>query len=140
MTFDAVSPDPSVAAPIPAPQAPEGADLLIKAAPHDQGFWDRHPDVERYRLETHTGATDDALWTLLVWLKARPGEGVGRVAANGAHPTRPADAEFVVHSAYDQEFFGRHPDVEAWTMTLQLNDDGAGSVRKVQVWMTPGAI
>ncbi|UAL10091.1 hypothetical protein [Caulobacter segnis] len=137
MTFDTVSSDPSVAAPIPAPESPEGADLLVKAAPHDQSFWDGHPDVERYRVEVHTGQADDEAWTVLVWLKTDRGQGPAIVPANGEAPPRPADAVFLVHAAHDQEFFGRRPGVAAWRVDLQLNEDGPGAAHKVQVWMSP---
>lgn len=46
MTFDTISPDPAVAAPIPAPDAPEGADLLVRAsAPHHVQVWMKSPAV-----------------------------------------------------------------------------------------------
>lgn len=107
MTFDTVSPDPAVAAPIPAPDAPEGADLLIWAGPHDESFWDQHPEVERYKVAMQAGQAQIEDWTVLVWLKPGAGQGQVSVAANGEPPARPADAEFVIHAAHDMEFFGR---------------------------------
>lgn len=139
MTFEAVSSDPAAAAPIAAPEAPEGADLLVKAAPHDAGFWDAHPEVDRYKVTMHAGEADLTEWTVLVWLKPDSGQGPARIAANADIPTRPADAAFVVHAAHDLEVFGRHPGLAAWRVDLQLNEDGPGAAHKVQVWMAPPA-
>jgi hypothetical protein len=139
MSFETVSPDPAVAAPIPAPAAPEGADLLVKSGPHDQSFWDRHPEVERFRVTMHPGQAQIEDWTVLVWLKPDAGEAEVTTPANGELPSRPADAEFVVHAAHDLAFFGRHPDLQAWQVGLALNEAGPGSVHYVQVWMTSPA-
>lgn len=137
MSFETPSSDPAVAVPIPAPEAPEGANLLVKAGPHDESFWDRHPDVERYKVTMLAGQAQIEDWTVLVWLKPDAGQGSVGVAANDAPPSRPADAEFVVHAAHDMEFFGRHPDLAAWQVTLGLNEDGPGAVHYVHVWMKP---
>ena len=140
MPFETISPDPAVAAPIAAPAAPEGADLLVKTGPHDESFWDQHPDVDRYKVTMQAGQAQIEDWTVLVWLKPGAGEAPVTVAANGEIPQRPADAEFVVHAAHDMEFFGRHPNLAAWRVTLGLNDDGPGAVHYVQVWMAPPAV
>ncbi|CAN5485592.1 hypothetical protein BH10PSE3_BH10PSE3_03880 [soil metagenome] len=137
MTFDAVSSNPAVAAPDPAPQAPEGADLLVIATPHDESFWDLHPDVESYKVVMRAGEADLEEWTVLVWLKPQVGQEPSVVAANDDVPSRAADAIFTVHAAHDLEFFGRHPGVEAWKVDLQLNEAGPGSSHKVHVWMAP---
>ncbi len=109
MSFETPSSDPAVAVPIPAPEAPEGADLLVKAGPHDESFWDRHPDVERYKVTMLAGQAQIEDWTVLVWLKPDAGQGSVGVAANDAPPSRPADAEFVVHAAHDMEFLAGTP-------------------------------
>ena len=137
MSLDAVSTNPAVAAPDPAPQAPEGADLQVTATPHDASFWDLHPDVETYKVVMPAGAADLEEWTVLVWLKPQGGQEPPVVAANRDVPTRPSDATFTIHAAHDQEFFGRHPGVEAWKLDLQLNEAGPGSSHKIQVWMAP---
>jgi hypothetical protein len=43
------------------------------------------------------------------------------------YPSRPADAEFVVHALHDMEFFGRHPNLATWQVMLGLNDEEAGA-------------
>ncbi len=139
MTFDTASPDPTVAAPIPAPAAPEGADLLVETGPHDQAFWDQHPDVERYKVTMRAGQAQIEDWTVLVWLKPGAGEAPVTMPAHGEMPRRPADAEFVVHAAHDMEFFGRHPNLAAWRVMLGLNEEGPGAAHYVQVWMAPPA-
>lgn len=139
MTFDDVSSNPAVAAPDPAPQAPEGADLLVTATPHDERFWDLHPDVDTYKVVMHAGEADLEEWTVLVWLKPQVELARSLVADNTDVPSRPADATFTIHAAHDQEFFGRHPGLEAWKVDLQLNEHGPGAARKVQVWMSSTA-
>lgn len=139
MTFDTVLHDPAVAAPIPAPDAPEGADLLIWAGPHDESFWDQHPEVERYKVAMQAGQAQIEDWTVLVWLKPGAGQGQVSVAANGEPPARPADAEFGIHAAHDMEFFGRHPNLAAWQVTLGLNEQGPGAAHHIRVWMKPAA-
>ncbi len=139
MTFDVVSSNPAVAAPDPAPPAPEGADLMVIATPHDESFWDLHPDVETYKVVMHAGEADLEEWTVLVWLKARVGQEPSVVAASNDVPSRPADATFTIHAAHDQEFFGRHRGVEAWKLDLRLNEAGPSSSHRVQVWMAPAA-
>ncbi len=130
--------DLAQAAPLPAPQAPEGADLMIRAKPHEEAFWDRHPDVERYRIEIRTGQPDLDAWSVLVWLKADAGAVTPVRQIENQVPTRPADATFVIHAAHDLDFFRRHPDVQAWRVALALNEDGPGAAHTVELWMKPG--
>jgi hypothetical protein len=133
MTFETISPDPSMAAPI----APvEGADLLVKTGPHDESFWDQHPDIERYKVTIQAGQAQIQDRTVLVWLKPAPAQSPVSVATNAEIPQRPADAEFVVHGEHDMEFFGRHPSLVAWRVSLSLNEDGPRAVHYVQVWIT----
>ena len=135
--FETPSPDPSRAAPIPAPEAPEGADLLIQGRPHDEGFWDRHPDIERYKIEMKAGEADVQDWRVLIWLKPGVDEGAQGAPDKAEIPARPADATFVVHAAHDLSFFSRHPDLLAWRVALSLNEDGPGAVHSVEVWTNP---
>jgi len=131
--FETPSSDPSQAAPIPAPEAPEGADLLVHGRPHDEGFWDRHPDVERYKVAMKAGQANLDDWTVLVWLK--PGVAADATGpATGEIPDRAPDATFVVHAAHDLTLFSRHPDLVAWRVALGLNEDGPGAVHTVEVW------
>lgn len=135
--FETPSSDPAQAAPIPAPAAPEGADLLIRGKPHDEAFWDQHPDVERYKVAMKAGQAQVEDWEVLIWLK--PGlVGGTALEARGEIPDRPADSLFEVHAAHDLAFFDRHPDVAAWRAEIALNEHGPGAVHKVEVWMEPG--
>lgn len=52
---------------IAAPDYPDGADLAVIAKPHDQSFWDRHPDVASYRATVPTGIDADQDLTVLIW-------------------------------------------------------------------------
>lgn len=132
--FETPSSDPAQAAPIPAPAAPEGADLLIRGKPHDEAFWDQHPDVERYKVAMKAGQAQVEDWEVLIWLKP---DLVGGAApeARGEIPHRPADSLFEVHAAHDLAFFDRHPDVAAWRAAIALNEHAPGAVHKVEVWM-----
>lgn len=134
------SSDPSQAAPIPAPQAPEGADLLIRGQPHDEAFWDRHPDVERYKVAMKAGEANLQDWDVLVWLKPQASWAAADAEPKHDIPQRPADAIFLVHAAYDLTLFSRHPDLVAWRVALSLNEDGPGAVHKVEVWLQPSPV
>jgi hypothetical protein len=136
LMLETPSADPAHAAPIPAPAAPEGADLLVLGKPHDEAFWDQHPDVERYKVTMKAGQAQVEDWEVLVWLK--PGqEGATGVAERGEVPDRPADATFEVHAAHDLSFFARHPQIAAWRAAIALNEHGPGAVHTVEVWMRP---
>lgn len=135
--FETPSSDPTQAGPIPAPAAPEGADLLVRGRPHDQAFWDQHPDVESYRVAIKAGQANLEDWDVLVWLKPGLDIDPSRVVSGADIPERPADATFVVHAAHDLGFFGRHPQVAAWRAAIGLNQDGPGAVHTVEVWMKP---
>lgn len=127
--------DPAAAAPDPAPQAPEGADLMVKTGPHDEAFWDQHPDVDRYRVPVRTGQADAEDWAVLVWLRPEAERMALDAQPRGDIPQRPADATFVIHAAHDVAFFERHPGLEAWRADVTLNEDGPGAVHHVEVWM-----
>jgi hypothetical protein len=131
------SSDPAQAAPVPAPAAPEGADLLVRAKPHDEAFWDQHPEVRTYKVELKTGQADVDDWEVLVWLTPGPAAEAPREASQDPIPDRPADATFEVHAAHDLMFFSRHPQVAAWRAAIALNEHGPGAVHKVEVWMRP---
>ncbi|MBO9547165.1 hypothetical protein [Caulobacter sp.] len=133
--FETPSSDPSQAAPVPAPEAPEGADLLIRGQPHDEAFWDRHPDVERYKVAMKAGQADVQDWDVLIWLKPEASWAAASPEPKHDIPERPADATFVVHAAHDLDFFSRHPDLAAWRVALSLNEDGPGAVHTVEVWL-----
>jgi hypothetical protein len=137
--LETVSADPAQAAPIPAPAAPEGADLLVRARPHDQAFWDRHPQVETYKVTMKAGEADLSLWDVLVWLKPGAGPAQETAPVNQAIPARQADATFIVHAAHDLGFFASHPDLAAWRVALGLNEDGPGAVNQIEIWMTAPA-
>lgn len=140
MTLEAFSSsNPAAAAADPAPQAPEGADLMVKAGPHDEAFWEQHPDVVRYRVPVRTGQTDADDWTVLVWLKPAAEQMALAPQLRADIPQRTADATFVMHAAHDLAFFERHPGLEAWRADLKLNEDGPGAVHHVEVWMRASA-
>jgi hypothetical protein len=134
--FETPSSDPAQAAPIPAPIAPEGADLLIRGRPHDEAFWDQHPDVERYKVAMKAGQAQVEDWEVLIWLKPDLDEATA-LAERGDIPNRPADNIFEVHAADGLTLFDRHPDVAAWRAAIALNEHGPGAVHKVEVWMKP---
>ena len=129
--------DPAQAAPIPAPEAPEGADLLIRGKPHDEAFWDQHPQVERYKVAMKAGEAQREEWEVLVWLKPDNDAADAPLADRGEIPDRPADATFEVHAAHDLSFFERHPQIAAWRAAIALNEHGPGAVHTVDVWMKP---
>ncbi|PIB92466.1 hypothetical protein [Caulobacter sp. FWC2] len=137
--LETVSADPAQAAPIPAPAAPEGADLLVRARPHDQAFWDRHPQVATYKVTMKAGEADLALWDVLVWLKPGVAPAQETVPVNHAIPARQADATFIAHAAHDLGFFASHPDLAAWRVSLGLNPEGPGAVHEIEVWMATPA-
>ncbi|PLR28688.1 hypothetical protein SGCZBJ_01690 [Caulobacter zeae] len=134
--FEAPLSDPAQAGPIPAPAAPEGADLLIRGKPHDEAFWDQHPDIERYKVAMKAGQAQVEDWEVLIWLKPDLKEASGP-AERGNFPNRPADNVFEVHAAEDLGFFDRHPEIAAWRADIALNEHGSGAVHKVEVWMKP---
>jgi hypothetical protein len=138
--LDTISVDPSQAAQIPAPTAPEGADLLIRASPHDQSYWERHPQVRTYKVSIRAGEAQLSLWDVLVWLTPEAEPRRDAVPVNSAIPDRPADATFIVHATYDLGFFAVQPDVIAWRASLALNDDGPGAVHHIEVWMSSSAL
>ncbi|WP_454762111.1 hypothetical protein [Caulobacter segnis] len=129
------SSDPSQAAPVPAPEAPEGADLAIRGQPHDQAFWDRHRDVERYKVAMKTGQADLQDWNVLIWLKPEAALDTTNLEAQQDIPERSADATFVVHAAHDLSFFSPPSRFAAWRIALSLNEDGPGAVHTVEVWL-----
>ena len=133
--FETPSSDPAQAAPIPAPAAPEGADLLVHAKPHDQAFWDQHPDVATYKVEMKAGQADVDDWEVLVWLKPGAATETAKAPGQDQIPDRPADATFEVHAAHDLSFFNRHPQVAAWRAAIALNEHGPGAAHKVEVWL-----
>ncbi len=135
--FETQSPDPAQAAAIPAPAAPEGADLLVRGKPHDEAFWDQHPDVESYRVMMKAGQANLEDWDVLIWLKPDVDTQAEGLVPQAEIPGRAADATFVVHAAHDLGFFGRHPEVEAWRAAISLNEQGPGAVHTVEVWMKP---
>jgi hypothetical protein len=126
--------------PIAAPTYPDGADLLVRSGAHDTAFWDRHPDVERYRITVHEQQDGDQS-DVLVWLKP----GVCLDASQGFDdglpppPARPADLDFTFDSAHDPGFFERHPDVIARQWDLQLTDHADGALRRLRLWLKPEA-
>jgi hypothetical protein len=134
MTLQTCSLDPAAPASSTAPTA-EGADLLIKTGPHDEGFWNRHPDVARCEVTMRADRSPIDDWTVLIWLKPGDSPPPAAIDTNGAIPPRSADAEFVVHSVHDMGFFSRHPDLVAWRISLSLNEDGPAGTHYVQVWM-----
>lgn len=135
--FETPSSDPAQAAPIPAPAAPEDADLLVRAKPHDAAFWEQHPDVRTYKVEIKTGQADVDAWEVLVWLKPGAAADASKQEGQDQIPDRPADATFEVHAAHDLTFFSRHPRVSAWRAAIALNEHGPGATHTIEVWMAP---
>ena len=122
------------------PTYPDGADLVVRSGAHDAAFWDRHPDVERYRITVRT-QQEDELSDVLIWLK--PG---ARLDADQAvedtlapPPARPADLDFTFDTSHDPRFLERHPDVIARQWDLQLTDHADGALRRLRLWLKPEA-
>lgn len=118
------------------PSYPEGADLLVRTAPHDEQFWDRHPAVERYRVVITPERVDDPQWQVLIWLKPTLAQGLETPEASP--PERPADLDLAFDSAHDAELLSGHPDVVARQADLQLNEHATGSERRVRLWLRDG--
>lgn len=135
--LESQSPDPAQAAAMPAPAAPEGADLLIRGKPHDQAFWEQHPEVETYRVIMKAGQANLEDWDVLIWLKPDVATDAARLSHKAEIPERAADATFVVHAAHDLGFFDRHPEVDTWRAAISLNEQGPGAVHTVEVWIKP---
>lgn len=132
--------DPSVTATqIAAPAYADGADLAVVAQPHDQSFWDRHPDVATYRVTVSTGIDADKGLTVLIWLKPEaPRSDSGFIEPAAAEPPRPADLVFTTHAAHGLGFFARHPDLETWKTDLALGRlAGHGADHTVSLWVRP---
>lgn len=140
MTGDSGFRDPSsMPGEVAAPDYLDGADLAVIAKPHDQGFWDRHPDVASYRVTVPTGVDHDEDQTVLVWLKAEtprhdtPGD---FTAPEAAPLDRPADLVLSVHAAHGLGFFARHPDLVAWKVDVALGQlVGHGADHKLSLWL-----
>lgn len=118
-----------------ATEYPDGADLVVRTSAHDEGFWDRHPAVERYRVliaPERAGASD---WEVLVWIKPSS-EFVAPVdSGEAAPPDRAADLDFVFDTAHDAALLASHPDVIARAEDLQLNEHATGAERRLRLWL-----
>jgi hypothetical protein len=125
--------------PTAAPTYPDGADLVVRTGAHDTAFWDRHPDVERYRITVQTQQDSD-LSDVLIWLKPGVRLDADPVFEDGPEPPeRPADFDFTFDTAHDPGFFERHPDVIARRWDLALTDHADGAVRRLRLWLKPQA-
>jgi len=121
------------AAPTAPPAYPDGADLGVRAKPHDATFWDRHPAVERYRVIAPPGAPRDD-WTVLVWFKPEAVAGSpGREP--GAPPDRAADLDLTFSTAHDVALLTAHPDVLAYHGDLQVTERADGAERRLRLWL-----
>lgn len=118
-----------------APTYPDGADLLVRSAAHDEGFWDRHPAVERYRVVVAPEQADATEWRVLVWLKPSS-EPLHQDAGESAPLDRPADLDFVFDTAHDAAILANHPDVVAKAEDLQVNAHATGAERRLRLWLT----
>lgn len=119
------------------PAYPEGADLLVRAAPHDQQFWDRHPRVDRYRVVVAPEHADDPEWQVLLWLRpsAAPLGSTDQDGDRPPPPGRPADLDLVFDTTHEAALLADHPDVVAAQPDLQVNGLATGAERRLRLWL-----
>lgn len=130
-----IEPTPVDAPPMKTPPTyPDGADLLVRAATHDEQFWDRHPRVERYRVVITPERVDDAQQQVLVWLKPAA-EPVIAEPALISPPDRPADLDIVFDTVHEAALLADHPDVIARQDDLEVNAHADGAERRLRLWL-----
>lgn len=119
-----------------APQPQDAPDLIVRAPPHEESYWDRHPEVERYRVAIRQGQAEED-WQVEVWLRPNGAAAVSPEVqeAPAVPPPRPPDLDLVAPMATDAALFARHPDVLARQFDLQVNDQADGAERRVRLWL-----
>ena len=118
---------------------PEGADLVVRTAATDTAFWDRHPWVERHRLQIRDGHARDAEQVVLIWLKAAPTLTLPSAPEAAVPPDRPADLDLSFALAHDAALVADHPDVVASHADLQVNPQASGAERRLRLWLRTDA-
>lgn len=121
------------ASPTAPPAYPDGAEVSVRAKPHDAIFWDQHPALERYRLIASPGRPKDD-WTVLLWFK--PGalaEMQDREAS--ATPDRAADLDLTFSTTHDVALLTTHPNVLAYHSDLQVTEYADGAERRLRLWL-----
>lgn len=117
------------------PVYPEGADLMVRTTKLNDAFWNRHPHVERYRLEIKDGHAGDLEQNLLIWLRPSAAPTSPPDAEVRAPLDRPADLDLTFDTAHDGALLADHPDVLARHLDLQVNAHADGAEQRLRLWL-----